>query len=92
MSTHVDALHGLIDGESDDLALILQPVVDVLTAVDELSTQEMAEAIVTALLQHDMVVVRSPVARTSVTVKKVLDGFLAKVKGHANHDSGPSEG
>lgn len=96
MSAHIDALdalRGLIDGECDEFALTLQPVVDVLQAVEKLSTSEMASRIVAKLENEKMIEFTMAWQRREVTkvVRQVLDAELKGVFG-ADHDSGPSEG
>jgi len=82
MSEHVAILRGLIDGEQDDLALTLQPIVNVLQAVDRLSTAEMASRIVAALSDAKLI---SPTdnrlcAFVEAVVQQTLDAGFQGIK------------
>lgn len=79
----------MIDGEDDDLAQILQPVVDVLINLDALSSEEIAANVVAALEGEKMLVFAMEWQRRAVTnvVRRTLDSALEGVKGHADHDS-----
>jgi len=79
MSEHVAILRGLIDGEQDDLALTLQPIVNVLQAVDRLSTAEMASRIVAALSAAKLISPTNTCSQLAV-VQQTLDAGFQGIK------------